>query len=450
MSKRNKSPMHHVSGKPDDQKGVVAPLVAIGLLAILAVAGLALDSSHALANKTRMQNTVDAAALAAAKVLDQTEDTAQSDAAAFSLMGINASGSGNHELDAAYDGGEINVLVQYSTTAVPFLAGAPNGPFVRVIADGFETATSLSQVLGFTEIPTPASAVAGPSGPLGVGEGAEICDVAPIAVCPPAGGFPVVAPGDPNPLHVLKPGGGNHAEIGPGNYKMLRLGCNGGNCLRQNLAGDYGGCAILGDIVETEPGISSGPTSQGFNTRFNLYQGGGLNSDDYPPDLIVTDQSIGPPPDVLKACEDDTVDPPVDKIYLINGQGNNYCNAPVAADEVFMSDEINYSYQNSYVADSLVGPFTDDGVKNRRLLTFPIVNCDGNEQGQSQLDVTGFACFFMLQPLETGQADGAGKIIGEYVGDCEVNGTSGTNPGGGPGPLLYKIQLYKNSDSTDS
>jgi hypothetical protein len=35
------------------QRGVVIPIVTIGLLALLAVAGLALDGSHALANKTR-------------------------------------------------------------------------------------------------------------------------------------------------------------------------------------------------------------------------------------------------------------------------------------------------------------------------------------------------------------------------------------------------------------
>lgn len=418
------------------------PIVVIGLLAILAVAGLAIDSSHALANKTRMQNTVDSAALAAAKVLDETEDTALATAAAFSLMGINAGGSGNHELQAAYSGGEINVTVQFSTTVVPFTPGSPDGPFVRVIADGFDTDTTLTQVLGFTEIPTPASAVAGPSGPLGVGEGAEICDIAPIAVCPPAGGFV------DNAIQVLKPGGGNHAEIGPGNYKMLRLGCSGGACLRENIAGDYDSCAVLGETVETEPGISSGPTSQGFNTRFGLYQGGGMNPEEYPPDRVLTEQA----PDTLKACEDDTVYPPVDRVYQVSGSGNNYCNAPNPADEVTMSTEIPYSYDNSYAADSIgdAAQFAPGSAKNRRLLVFPIIDCTGDENGQSTLSVDGFACYFMLQALETGQSDGAGKIIGEYVDECEVNGSSGTNPGGGPGPLLYKIVLYKNVDSIDS
>ena len=47
------------------QRGVAMPIVVIGLVAMLAMAGLALDSSHAFVNMTRLQNTSDAAALAA-------------------------------------------------------------------------------------------------------------------------------------------------------------------------------------------------------------------------------------------------------------------------------------------------------------------------------------------------------------------------------------------------
>ncbi len=443
MTANNTKIRHHLCDtRPLRQRGIVMPIVAIGMLALLAVAGLAIDSSHALANKARMQNTVDAAALAAAKVLDQTQDTAFATVAAFSLFGINAGGGGNHELNAAYGGGEITVTVQYSTTVSPFTPGSPNGPFVRVIATGFETDTTLSRVLGITEIPTPASAVAGPSGPLGVGIGSQICDVAPIAVCPPENGFVDYE------LEVLKPGPGNHGDIGPGNYKMLRLGCTGGACLRENLAGDYDSCAVLGSEVDTEPGVSSGPTSQGFNTRFGLYQGGGMSPEEYPPDRVLTQQE----PQYLHACEDDSVYPPDDNVYLTN-PGGNYCGDPNPAEQVTMSTEISYSYNTSYAADSQgdASQFATGAVKNRRMLVFPTINCDGDQSGQSTIEVTGFACFFMLQQLESGQSDGAGKIIGEYINNCEVNGTSGVAPGPGyTGPLLYKIQLYKDPDSRDS
>lgn len=426
------------------QRGVVIPIVVIGLLALLAVAGLALDGSHALANKTRMQNTADAAALAAAKVLDQTQDTGQATAAANNMFAINADGIGNHELNDAYDAGDITVTVQYSTTVNPFVPGSPDGPFVRVIATGFDTQTTLSRVLNFTEISTPATAVAGPSGPLGSGNGAEVCDIAPIAVC--TGDLP--NPPDQNALRVLKPNPGVHDDVGPGNYKMLRMGCTGDACLRENMAGMNESCATVNQTVETEPGVSSGPVSQGFNTRFYKYQGAGLNSTDYPPDEYITEQGA----EQLKACADSDT-PTQEGIYLTGSEGNSYCQgydptlAPWSTEEVTSATEINYNY-NDYQTD----PSTPlaGGLPNRRLLIFPTISCDGDETGQSTLTVTGFACFFMLQSLPVGQADGAGQIFGQYITECDVNGSGGINPGGGPSPLLYKIQLYKDPDSGDS
>ena len=431
------------------QRGIVVPIVTIGMLALLAVAGLALDSSHALANKTRMQNTADAAALAAAKVLDLTEDTGQATAAANTLFARNADGAGNHELNDAYDAGDITVTVQYSETVDPFAPGSGPGPFVRVIATGFDTQTTLSRVLGINDIATPATAVAGPSGPLGTGEGAQVCDIAPIAVCtddvddppePPEEGLP---PDSNDPIRVLKPNPGQHEDIGPGNYKMIRLGCNGGACLRENMAGDFEGCATVGQTIETEPGVSSGPVSQGFNTRFGEYQGGGVNSTDHPSDTVTR----GPEPELIADCDE-----PRPGIYSkLTGDSGN-CNSDFSDEmkfeEVFTASDLDWSYDN-YAAESGIPVYP--AVPGRRLLVFPTIDCAGDETGQSTLTVAGFACFFMLQQLETGQqGQGGGQIFGQWVTECDVNGTSGVNPGGGPSPLLYKIQLYKDSDSTDS
>ena len=435
------------------QRGIIIPIVTIGLLAMLAVAGMALDGSHALANKTRMQNTADAAALAAAKVLDQTEDTGLATAAANSLFSINADGLGNHELNDAYDAGDINVTVQYSTTVNPFVPGSPDGPFVRVIATGFDTQTTLSRVLGINDISTPATAVAGPSGPLGTGNGAQVCDIAPIAVCtddvvPPPPPPPNQPLNDDNsPLEVLKPNPGQHGDIGPGNYKMLRLGCTGGACLRENMAGDFDGCATVGDTVETEPGFSAGPTSQGFNTRFGEYAGGGVNPTDHPADAVIT----GPDPELIADC----VEPQPGIYQQLTGDSGN-CNSDFSDTNKFnpvsTAGELDWSYDD--YAEETYGPDPADwypAVPGRRLLVFPVISCDGDQSGQSTLTVTGFACFFMLQQLDTGQVgQGGGQIFGQYISSCDVNGTSGINPGGGPSPLLYKIQLYKDPDSTDS
>ncbi len=57
------------SATPQSQQGVILPLLAIGMVFLIAMAGLALDGGHMMLNKTRLQNTVDAAALTAAKHL---------------------------------------------------------------------------------------------------------------------------------------------------------------------------------------------------------------------------------------------------------------------------------------------------------------------------------------------------------------------------------------------
>ena len=180
-----------------------------------------------------------------------------------------------------------------------------------------------------------------------------------------------------------------------------------------------------------------------------MYQGAGLNADDYPPDQYITAQD----PAELKACADrDT--PTIEGIYQTTAQGNSYCNGydptaePWASEVVSLAPEVNYNYAD--YSGGAPGPVTGGGVENRRLLIFPLISCEGDETGQSTLDVTGFACFFMLQSLPVGQADGAGQIFGQYIDACDVNGTGGINPGGGPSPQLYKIQPYKDPDSTDS
>ena len=165
-------------GRRNRQFGVAMPLVVIAMVAMLAIAGLALDSSHAFVNKTRLQNMADAAALAAAKVYDDTADTIPGTAAANSLFGINTNGSGNFEIDGAYDGGDITVIVQWSPTLNPFTPSGI-GPYVRVIATGFDMATSLSAVVGITDIGIAASAVAGPSPTIDN----TVCNIAPLVVC---------------------------------------------------------------------------------------------------------------------------------------------------------------------------------------------------------------------------------------------------------------------------
>ena len=413
-------------GRRRRQRGIALPLVVVGLVAMLAIAGLALDSSHAFVNKTRLQNMADAAALAAAKVYDETADTVPSTAAANSVFGLNSDGNGNFEIDSAYDGGEISVVVQYSTTLDPFVPSGV-GPYVRVIATGLEVATGLSSVLGVTDIDVAASAVAGPSPTID-----SACNLAPIVVCAndmsqPYYGF------NQGELKVLKPSPGDHDDVGPGNYKLLRLDCPGGACVRDAMAGGYSGCAIEDDTVETEPGVTAGPTSQGFNTRFGQYAGP-ISPSDYPPDVVVHE--------TFPRLET-TEDPITGDDIITSGQGG-----PVVE---YAADIAGYDY-DEYVRRTGIPGLHDfaaggspAGVPGRRILALPVADCTGDETGQSSLTVEGFACYFMLQTI----AGGTDKnIFGQFVDGCLAGGAPGPDPGAGPGP--YIIQLYKDPDSGDS
>ncbi len=435
-------------GRRIRQRGIAMPMVVIGLIAMLAMAGLAIDSSHAFVNMTRLQNTADAAALAAAKVYDQTADTVPSTAAANSVFGLNTDGNGNFEIDSAYDSGNISVIVQYSQTLNPFVSSGV-GPYVRVIATGFKMATGFIAVIGITDIDIAASAVAGPSPTID-----NACNIAPLMVC--ANDMTESYYGfDQDDLMVLKPSPGDHGDVGPGNYKLLRLICAGGACVRDAMAGSYEACASTDESVETEPGVVAGPTSQGFNTRFGVYDGP-ISPSDYPPDVVVhqpqpparldTRLEWNPPDpanpaDVICWGPCDTIDPlggPSSEVVVVTG-----ADLVGAFGESYDYDDYVYRTSNG-VYDYPPGG-SPGGVEWRRILAMPVADCSGDESGQSTLAVEGVACYYMLQQIGGGEDK---NIFGQFVEGCLAGGAPGPNPGAGLGP--YLIQLYKDPDSGNS
>ena len=398
------------------QRGAALPIVAVGLVAMLAVAGLALDASHSVVNKTRLQNTVDAAALAAAKQYDQAADIVAANAAALQIFGLNADGAGNQELNADYDANGIAITIQWSETLNPFV-NTGVGPYVRVIASNYEIATSLTAVLGIMEIDIAASAVAGPSPTVNTA-----CNIAPLVACALDPDDPNLFGFSPNQVEVLKSASGDSSGVGPGNFQLIRLGCAGGNCVRDNIAGGYDGCVTNGETVETEPGNTVGPTVQGLNTRFGVYTGS-MSPEDYPPDVITTQPST--------PLEYDSASDTVQQ------------NGTTAT-----ANTLDYGW-SQYIFDIAGGMLTNpppQGVYERRVLTIPVARCDGTSSGQSTLDIVGFGCYFMLQQMV--QQGTEAQIFGQFIDGCTAGGLPGPNPVSGPDP--YIIQLYKDPDSGDS
>jgi hypothetical protein len=401
-------------------------LFAAGLLALLAMAGLAMDGSHAVLNKSRLQNTVDAAALAAAKILDQTGDTSRARDEALALMGLNASAAGNRELGQSYSGGGMTVTVEFSSTLQPFAPGTAPADYVRVRAQNFRMPAWLIPVLGRTEKVVNASAVAGPSPTI-----QQACNIVPLTVCglPPSQGG--TAPywglrhGQPE---VLKSAAGQQSAIGPGNFQLLRLGGNGAAVLRENLAGGYDGCINVGDTLPTQPGNDVGPVFQGLNTRLNIYSGPLRGSQStYPPDVVT--QQTNP----VLTYDDAT--------------GGVSQNGQLITD----SSQLDFSYDD-YQSRVQSGNFDVQpapggiGSFERRILPIPIADCSVPQNGQSDLPILGIGCFFLLQ--EAKHQGNKANVFGEFVEECEVGGQPGPDPTNIPGP--YIIQLYRNFDSIDS
>ncbi|WP_129645338.1 TadE/TadG family type IV pilus assembly protein [Peristeroidobacter agariperforans] len=426
-------PLHE---SPHAQRGVVAVLIAIAMSALILTAGLALDMGHAFLNKTRLQNAVDAAALAAAKTLTATEgNIIAAEAEAFDAFTRNAETAGNRELEISYGSGDgdLDVAVEFSATLPPFAAGAPNGPYVRVRATGFVMPAWLVSVGGIFEKTVSATAVAGPRT---LNAGSTVCNLAPMMVCGSPGG-PGMWGYENNEAVVLKnatPGG--QSTVGPGNFQLIRLGAPGGSVVLQNMAGSYSACLAGGTTIETQPGGLVGPVAQGLNTRFGRYQGP-VNATEYPPDVIVEGQS----PEVTAR--------PRDERDLTQGydvyQGGDRITPENIRDRLFDYRDYEEQLNNE---DYDYPPITDGGTGafGRRVLAVPVGDCSGTVGGAGSVPLLGFACFFLLQPVQMGGT--VSNVFGQFVDDCSVNGTPGPNPVTSFGPQI--IQLYDDPASNDS
>ena len=169
--------LYQVSRKPKKQGGLVVIFVTIALLVFLAVSALAVDINHMLVNKTRLQNAVDSAALAAATILDNSKDQTAVSAEVTSTLNAMAGASGNHEFDFS----TAVVSVEYSNDPQSFAGtptfGADDDVYVRVNVSSLDMDEFFIQMFGLAKSVS-ATAVAGPSSGLQV-----VNNIVPIGVC---------------------------------------------------------------------------------------------------------------------------------------------------------------------------------------------------------------------------------------------------------------------------
>jgi uncharacterized membrane protein len=181
---------------PQRQEGIALILFVLGLFAIAAMGALALDISNAMLNKSRLQNTVDAAALAGATVLEDTDSITEAGQAARAVFAANSAATGQSEMARKVNPGDV--IVEFSKNLEPFTNGTAPAEYVRVRVESFAIEVWLLQVMqlqgqDFTNKSFRASAVAGPSPTLG-----KVCEgIVPLIIC--------AIPGEPAPNYGYEP-----------------------------------------------------------------------------------------------------------------------------------------------------------------------------------------------------------------------------------------------------
>ncbi len=433
---------------PRRQAGSVSVLMVIALAAILMMAGLSLDVGHMLLNKTRLQNAVDAAALSGAKTLLQVEGgvniASVTRTAALNTLTQNANATGNSELATAMGGNAGFAVVELASSVYgPFAYPGPaDAKYVRVSVPNYGLTGffwSFVQTFGAAGLGNKRVAAIATAGP----SPTSPCDLAPLMVCgdasqydPAAGMFWGFQFGD---LQVLKSAAGNSSAIGPGNFQLLDFG-SGGSSVRDDMAGGGSVCRNVGENVQTKPGNTVGPASQGLNTRFGIYQGP-VNSSDYPPDLVTTSSTPA-------LAYDATVTPPA----KYQGQPVTSSNGSLTAGGNALFDYNDWRASTAACVAGSGSGCQGNGVFERRMMKIVVGNCTGKQGGSTSIPVLGFGCYFVVQPMSNGGTEA--QIFGQFVKECEGDNVPGPNPTGDSGPQI--IQLYKTylngsgTPSTDS
>lgn len=411
-------------------------LIVIALASILLMGALALDGSHMLLNKTRLQNAVDAAALSGAKTLQAVAGSGNASTvtrdAALNTLSLNASASGNGELSTGIaDSGGVGAfaIVELSNSVYgPFsFPGPVDAAYVRVTVPDYPLAGffwNLAQSFsagGLGDKAVAAIATAGPS------PSTNPCRIEPILVCgdptqydPANGNFWGYGFGD---LKVLKSASGTSSEIGPGNFQLLRLdGATGADDLREALAGGIDKCNVVGEEAETEPGNTVGPVAQGLNTRLGVYTGN-MSANDYPPDWVTDFTSP-------RTTYNDTTSNVEHEGEVVNSSDGDLS---TSSTELFDYND----WLEASTACAASG--TCSGAYERRILTLVIGNCDGVSGGQTSVPVLGFGCFYLLQTVK--QSGVEAQVFGQFIKECEGDGYAGATPADDVGPNI--IQLYK-------
>ncbi len=466
-------------------KGVVLVLVALSLVVLMGMAGLAIDLSHAEVNKTRLQNLVDALALSAATSLSKGESSstitdieayARYYAVTYTLQGFKDS-AGNLEVSTADGDLTFSFATDYSSNFDDWKTdptAITDAKFVRVaITNPMSIPTWFGKVIGFDNMQVAASAVAGiiPIVPCN--------DILPVLACAAdnpilgkdkvcsdgscfgyqtnttfcfktsdATGSTPECPAIPSAYTGLISGNFGWMDVGPGGHAVNDCAAGDPDCTMSFCQKFASG----GEISSQTGNISA--IEQGFNTRFDDYKGAYKAPGDptkptvYFPDIIVGGKNTpitSSVPANNTRSDGATLTPPSTNtpvpIQAISSSGLMATNLHINYKTI-----INSSATGDHDADP--GHLPKGG---RRIAAVPFIDCNaveiknGGKFTVTAASVRGWACLFLTQPMAGG---GDGNIYAEVtdIDNCDAVGI----PTAKFDTDLYKVILYKDPFSSHS
>lgn len=370
---------------PKKQHGIVIPLVTVVLPVLLLVAGWALDFGHVFANKTRLQNILDATALSAAIALnyDINKNTAAATTKGKETFNLFKAASGNNELASLNEG---SLVFEFSKTLVPFTPGTNPPVFVRVTSTNMlQVQPVLIKILSqfSDDIPVSSIATAGPVG--------QNCSLSPVVLC--------------------------------ADMTSLDTNCNDGAC--------YG--YTIGQIYPLTQSCRTCANGVGYYNLLDLSALPGGSNIKCVLSFGLASGCHGEEPGYRNICPQGNT--------LSTNPGESWSSVSSGIDARFNSDTQTVQYPLPSYSPSAYTQYNTGGLgNNNRILATPIGNCAWNKNGRTTAKV-GTGCVFLTQPTIS-----AGRIIRvEFIGSCEQNGVWDPNNPVMNGP--YKIVLFKSPGS---
>ncbi|MCG2576463.1 pilus assembly protein TadG-related protein [Dechloromonas sp. XY25] len=420
------------------QAGAVAIIVALTLAVLIGFAGLALDGGQLYVSKTEQQNAADACALSASYLLTGTPIPA----ANFTLA-ENAGVAVAVANRVGFQGAPISagdVQVEFGTSLAgsswTTAAGGPAGTarYVRCTVSRTGIPMWFMPVRGFAAQSVSAAATAALS------PAQSNCAI-PMGLCtsgtPPDYGY---VRGQWYSMNFDE-SGGSLSNLS-GNFRWLDFdpsagtpGCSGGGaqelaCLLKGV----GQCTLppVGPATCSSSGNSSpvpgcvGQTGNinslgsAFNTRFGIYQGGGVSNSDL----------TGAPPDFAGFGYDATSWPPGHDAYNgTSGATHNFLTARTT------NDAVQASLVPNGASAATSGQLATHGA-DRRLVTVPLVDC-ASFTGSQHAPIRGYACVLLLHPYKKSGSNVT--VTAEYLGrsdlpgsPCATSGAVGNSTSVGP------------------